>query len=382
MFGRHVRLFRLLGFDVKLDLSWLILAALITWSLASMLFPQSFPGLSNGVYWAMGLAGAIGVFLSVVVHEISHSVVARRLGLPIKAITLFVFGGVAEMGDEPDRARTEFLTAIAGPLSSAVLAGIFVGLAVLLDRLGLWPEGAGVFGALWQINLALAVFNLVPAFPLDGGRVLRAALWSATRDLRRATRIASLAGSAFGFFLVAAGVIFLFQGDFVMAIWGMLLGSFVHNAAQGSYRQLVARLVLRGEPVQRFMREDPVTVPYYISIEQLVEEIVYRHHHRLYPVMQDDTLIGCITTRDVKGLSRDVWSQHTVKELSHPCTPDNTTAPDVDAADVLGQMSRTGNTRLMVVSDDRLVGIVTLRDLLQYLFLKVDLEGKNVARSP
>jgi CBS domain-containing protein len=269
--------------------------------------------------------------------------------------------------------------AVAGPLASAVLGGVFYGLATLSATVSGWQAGVVVLAFLAEINLWLAAFNLVPAFPLDGGRLLRALLWRTTKNLRRATRIASLLGSAFGFVLIGAGVVFLFQGQIVYAIWGMLLGTFVHNAAQNSYRQLVARLMLRGEPVRRFMREDPVTVPYYISVAQLVDEIIYRHHHRLYPVMQDDALVGCITTRDVKALPREQWSQHTVKELSHACTAENTTSPDVDALVALGQMSRTGNSRLMVVEDDRLVGIVTLKDLLQYLMLKADLEGKDAA---
>jgi Zn-dependent protease/predicted transcriptional regulator len=377
MFGRRITLFRLLGFEVKLDLSWFLLAALITWSLARSLFPVSVPDQPGAVYWAMGFVGALGLFASVVLHEFSHSLVARRLGLPMKGITLFIFGGVAEMSEEPASARTEFLMAIAGPLASIGLAAVLLGLAVLLEFVRAPAPIVGVLGYLWPINLVLAAFNLVPAFPLDGGRVLRALLWATTRNLRRATRIASMTGSVFGFALAAVGVVFLFRGDLVTGIWGMLLGSFVHNAAQRSYRQLVARQALHGTPVSRFMREDPITAPYYISVEQLVEEIIYRHHHRLYPVMQDETLVGCITTKDVKELPRDEWSQHTVKSRSHPCTAENTIDPDVDAADALSQMGRTGNSRLMVVRGERLVGIVTLRDLVQFLYLKADLEGKN-----
>lgn len=381
MFGRRITLFRLLGFEVKLDLSWLLLAALISWSLATRLFPQTVPDLPGAAYWIMGLVGALGLFASVVLHEFAHSLVARRLGLPMKGITLFIFGGVAEMSEEPSTPRTEFLMAIAGPLASIALTGLFLGLAMLLEVLHAPAPVVGVLGYLWPVNLVLAAFNLVPAFPLDGGRVLRALLWALTRNLRRATRVASLAGSVFGFALSALGVVLLFRGDFVTGIWGMLIGSFVHNAAQRSYRQLVARQVLHGEPVSRFMREDPVTAPYHISVERFVDEIIYRHHHRLYPVMQDETLVGCITTKDVKGLPREEWSQHTVKSLSHPCTAENTIDPAVDAADALSKMGRTGNSRLMVVRDEQLVGIVTLRDLVQFLYLKADLEGRDAGRA-
>ena len=380
MFGRRFTLFHLLGFEVRLDLSWLILAALVSWSLADSVFPQYFPGERSAVYWAMGIAGAVGLFASVVVHEFTHSVVARRRGLPMKGITLFIFGGVAEMGDEPPNPRTEFLMAIAGPLASVGLAGVFFGVTALLEVVGAPAPVMGVFAYLWPINLVLAAFNLVPAFPLDGGRVLRAILWAATGNLRRATWFASITGSVFAFALMGLGVMSLFRGDFFTGIWWLLIGSFVHNAARSTYRSVVTRQVLRGEPVRRFMREDPITVPYYISIEKLVEEIVYRHHHRMYPVMQEDTLVGCITTLDIKGLPRAQWSQHTVKELSRPCTAENTISPDADATAALSRMTSSGNSRLMVVDEDRLVGIITLRDLLQFLTLKVDLEGKTLER--
>jgi Zn-dependent protease/CBS domain-containing protein len=381
MIGRRMTGFHLFGFDVRLDVSWVILGVLTVWTFAVGVLPASLPDLDDGVYWAMAVAGAVGLFVSIIVHELSHSIVARRLGLPIRAITLFVFGGAAETEDEPCSVRTELLTAIAGPASTAVLGGAFYGLAVLLDAVGSWTAVVTVLALVAEINLLLTAFNLVPAFPLDGGRVLRALLWRVTGDLRRATRVATLLGSGFGFLLIGSGAVLLFQGQLVAGIWALLIGSFVQRAAQSSYRRLLTRLMLRGETVRRFMREDPVTVPYYISVEQLVEEYVYRHHHRLYPVMQDDKLVGCITTRDIKRLPREDWSQHTVKEMSQACTAENTTAPDVDALVALRRMSRSGTSRLMVVDGDRLVGILTLGDLLQYLVLKTDLEGRDATRA-
>jgi Zn-dependent protease len=328
----------------------------------------------------MGIVGALGLFTSIVVHEFSHSLVARRFGLPMKGITLFIFGGVAEMEKEPPTAKAEFFMAIAGPAASVILGGILYGITVLGARSG-WPDPIiGVLSYLWSINLVLAAFNLLPAFPLDGGRVLRSALWGFTGRLAWATRIASLIGSGFGFLLIAMGVVTIVRGDFVGGIWWFLIGMFVRNASQTSYRQLVTRQLLEGEPVRRFMERNPVTVPYYISVEQLVEEYVYKHHFKMYPVVQEEKLVGCVSTRDVKAIPREQWDQHTVKEVSTTCSSENTIASDADATDALALMSRTGNSRLMVVEGDRLVGIIVLKDLLEFLSLKMDLEGKAIDR--
>ena len=380
MFGKRITLFRLLGFEVKIDLSWLIIAVLITWSLARAVFPAYFKELSGTTHVLMGIVGALGLFTSIVVHEFSHSLVARRFGLPMKGITLFIFGGVAEMEEEPPTAKAEFLMAIAGPGASVIVGGILYGITVLGARSG-WPDAViGVLSYLWSINLVLAAFNLLPAFPLDGGRVLRSVLWGVTGRLGWATRIASLIGSGFGFLLIALGVVFFIRGQFVNGIWWFLIGTFVRNASQTSYQRLVTRRLLEGEPVRRFMEENPVTVPYYISVAQLVENYIYKYHFKMYPVVQEEKLVGCITTRAVKAIPRQEWDQHTVKEASTTCSSENTIASDADATDALALMSQTGNSRLMVVDKDRLVGIIALKDLLEFLSLKMDLEGRAFER--
>jgi len=378
MFGKRITLFRLVGFEVRIDVSWVIVALLITWSLAGSVFPARYEGLSVPTYWWMGIAGAIGLFLSVVVHELSHSIVARRFGLPMRGITLFIFGGVAEMAEEPPSAKAEFFMAIAGPLASVAIAGIgFAGARLAAGSA--WPTSVlGVLDYLWSINLLLAAFNLIPAFPLDGGRVLRSALWGISGRIGWSTRIASGIGSAFGLAVIFFGIYSFFRGDLIGGIWLFLIGNFLRGAAQAAYQQLVTQRVLTGEPVRRFMVEDPVTVPYGISVEQLVEEYIYRHHHQMYPVLQGDELVGCVSARDVKRLPREEWPQTTVKALSTGCSEGNTISPGADAAEALALMRRTGNSRLMVVEDGRLVGVLTLKDLLTYLSLKTDLEGARI----
>ena len=373
MFGKRFDLFRVFGITIRLDASWFLVAVLITWSLARGVFPRTQPGLSGATYWAMGAAGALGLFLSVLVHEFAHALVARRKGIPIRGITLFLFGGVAEMEAEPPSAKAEFLMAGAGPLMTLGVALLCAGLVYAGGTA--WPRpAAGVLGYLTTINLVLAVFNLVPAFPLDGGRMLRAGLWHWKGDLRRATRIAAGIGSGFGLLLIGLGVIAIVTGNFIGGMWWVLIGMFVRSAAAASYQQVLLRQALEGEPVHRFMRTDPVTVPPSLSLETLVEDYIYRHHHELYPVTDDGRLAGCITTREVKAVPRSEWRQRTVASAAVACTPDTTVRPDTDAVEALAKMRRSGSSRLLVVEGERLVGLLTLKDLLGFFALKLDLE--------
>ena len=381
MFGRRITLFKLLGFEVRLDASWIILAFLVTWSLASGYFPAQDPGLDRADYWWMAAAAAVGLFGSIIVHEFAHSLVARRRGMPMKGITLFIFGGVAEMGGEPPSAGVEFQMAIVGPLTSAAIGII----GYLLYRAGQnsWPAPVtGVVHYLGWINWMLAIFNMVPAFPLDGGRVLRSAIWHYRGDLTRATRIASQVGEGFGILLIAAGLVSLFMGNVVSAIWWFILGMFLRSAAEQSYQQVLVRTGLEGEPITRFMTAHPVTVPPNISVEDLIDNYIYRYHHKMFPVVTgEDHLAGCVTAQAVSAVPREEWRQHSVQELMRPCSPDNTIAPDADAADALTKMSRTGLSRLMVVDHGHLLAIVALKDLLDFLTLKLELEGPGPRRA-
>jgi Zn-dependent protease len=373
MFGKGIRLFRILGFDVKVDPSWIVLAVLVAWSLSTGLFPMQVKDLSTGTYWMMGIVGAAGLFLSIIVHEFSHSLVARKGGMPMKGITLFIFGGVAEMGDEPPSPGTELMMAAAGPLASIAIALVFYG----LYSVGGWiPTPArAVIGYLALINGLLAGFNLVPAYPLDGGRVLRAILWGVKKDIHWATRVSSTVGSAFGFFLIFMGILNVLRGNFIGGMWWFLIGMFLNGAARASYQRLVTRRALEGESVRRFMSENPVTVPPSMTVERLVEDVVYKHHHKMYPVVTEDgRLEGCVSTRDVKSVPREEWARKTAGDLSSSCTPDNTIGPDEDATKALAAMNRSRESRLMVVAGDRLVGVLALKDLLDFLSLKVDLE--------
>jgi len=373
MFKKKIQLFKLLGFKVGVDITWFILAIFITWSLAEGLFPHYFKGFSISTYWWMAIGGALGLFASIIFHEFCHSIVARWYGLEMKGITLFIFGGIAEMEHEPANPKVEFYMAIAGPISS-VLLGVgfcFVRLAGL--RLG-WPEPVnGVLRYLMWLNFLLAGFNLLPAFPLDGGRVLRSILWASKGNLQWATRVASRLGSGFGLFLVIFGIFNFIAGNFLGGVWYFLIGMFIRAASEMSYKQVLARRALGGEQIQRFMKPNPVTVPAGISIRQLVEDYFYKYHYKMFPVLDDGHLVGYVSSSQVKEVPKEQWAQQTVKDLVKPCSDENTITPDTDAIKGLAVMTRTGNSRLMVVDKGRLVGVITLKDMLKFISLKIDL---------
>ncbi len=375
MFGKGITLFRLFGFKVKIDLSWLILGLLITWSLAQGLFPNMYEGLGSTTYWIMGIAGALGLLFSIVFHELWHSLIARRFGLSMKGITLFIFGGVAEMTEEPPSPKAEFFMAVAGPISSIVLGlglfGVYF-LGVSVD----WPKPlTGVINYLSFLNLILAGFNLLPAFPLDGGRVLRSVLWGWKDNIRWATQISSKIGGALGIALIVIGVLELFLGNLIGGVWLAVIGLFIRGASQSAYQQMLIRRSLEGERVRRFMKSDPITVSPSLTVENLVEDYIYKHHYKMYPVAENGRLIGCVTISQVKTIPKEERETYTVGELAVKCSDNNTIGPDEDAMKALTIMRKTNSSRLMVAEGDKLIGVITLKDMMGLLSLKIDLEG-------
>lgn len=381
MFGRPLKLFTLLGFDIKVDASWVFLAALVTWSLGTQYFPQVYEGFDERTYWAMGAAGAFGLFGSIIFHELAHSVVARAFGMRIKGITLFIFGGVAELEDEPPSAVAEFLVAIAGPLSSLFLAWAafrIVDISNPGDEAIATPPLA-VIGYLGLINLILAIFNMLPAFPLDGGRAFRAVLWWFTGNMQRATLTAARVGSFFGMlFIVLGGYSALFAGNVVGGMWWVLIGLFLRGAAGAARVTEITRRYMQGEPVARFMVRDPIAVPLDLDLQSVVDNYIYRHFHDVYPVTDNEGVaFGVLHTKTVNRMAQQELSQTRVRDVMEPLGAENMIAPNFDAIRAINLMNRTGNARLLVVDHGHLVGIVTLRDMLRLLELKMDLDPRQ-----
>jgi len=377
LFGRSFEIFRVFGFPIRLHPSWVPVAALVTWSLASGVFPALAPGLSPAAYWWISGLAMVGLFASVILHEVSHSLVARRYGIPIRGITLFFFGGVAEMAGEPPSARSELLVAAAGPAASLVVGGAGWFLVTALMALGAPAPLSAVIGYLALTNAVLALFNLVPAFPLDGGRILRSLLWSWKGDLRRATRISTGIGTGFGYLMIGLGILrALWSSDWVGGIWWVLLGLFVRSAASGAYQQLLLRQVLEGEPVARLMHPHPVAVPRSLSLADWTRDYVYRYPFKMFPVL-DDTgrLAGCITVRRLQEIPREEWDCQTVGAFVERCGPENTVTADADALGALSLMSASGVSRLMVVEGDTLLGVLSLKDLLRFFTFRTEVEG-------
>lgn len=363
MFGKRYTLFKLFGFAIRIDTSWLAICLVVVYSLAEFLFPAICRGLPGMTYWWMGTAGALGLFSSVIFHELSHSVVARRYGVNVRGITLFMFGGVAEMDEELPDPKSELLMAISGPISSLALGGLLFGLNFFGARLE-WPlPVSGVVIYLAAVNILLSVFNLIPAFPLDGGRVFRALVWNCKNDLEGATRLASYIGQGFGVLLATFGIFSILRKSIMAGAWWMVIGIFLCHASRTSYRQLLARKALEGAPVRRFMKPNPVIVSSSISVKEFMF-----HHSKdgwMFPVVKSGRLIGCITSEGLKRIPRREWDRYLVEDVAGECSPENTIAPETDAGKALSRMYRFGVNRLIVADGYRVLGMVALNDMLR-----------------
>jgi Zn-dependent protease/CBS domain-containing protein len=380
MFGNRLQILRLAGIPIYLDLSWLFILLLITWSLEET-FRQSLPDYQAVSYWVMGLVTAVAFFVCILLHELGHSLVARSSGIPIRGITLFLFGGVAEMTSEPPSAAKEFWMAIAGPVVSLVLGILFLILALVGNQSDWSPAIIAILEYLGSINLVVLAFNLIPGFPLDGGRVLRSILWASTGSLRKATRWAAAVGQGFAWFLIAVGVYLLFSQAWITGIWFGLIGLFLNNAARASYQQVLIREGLKGEPVSRFMNPEPIVVPPDLNLRTWVEDYVYRYHRKTFPVAVNGRLQGVITTRALQKVPREEWDQRAVGDVMIHDLRAVSIRPETDALDALAKMQQTGHSRLLVTDGEQLIGIVSLKDLLRFLQMKMELEPEERERT-
>lgn len=364
MFGHSIKLFDLFGFEIKVDASWLLIAGLIVWSLSSGYFPQVLPGLGEGAYLGLSVAAMLGLFGSLILHELAHSLVARRDGLGIGGITLFLFGGVAELVDEPKSAASEFRIAIAGPIMSFILAGLF-GLAVVVTG----PEGviSTLLAYLASINLVLAVFNLIPAFPLDGGRVLRAWLWQRSGDMLEATRKASGAGTVLALGLMGLGLFSALSGGGVGGAWLVLIGFFVLNASRGAYQRLLVQDSLRGRRVAELMTADPWTAAPDATLAEVADGVMLAHAVSFVPVTEAGVVVGYVDAAMMRVIPRAEWGTTTTGEAMAPVDESCVIAPRASAEEALNRLTQGPHRKLIVVEGRQVRGIVSLRDLMGHI---------------
>lgn len=379
---------RLFGVEIRLDGSLLIIFALVTFNLGAGLVPRWHPDWSAVATWSLAVGAAVLFFASLLAHELAHAFVARALGVPVNRVTLFLFGGLAHMEREPPSPRAEFLIAAVGPLTSfglgalALAGGAFLAGPTLVAAAGEGPEAA--FAAmqglgplatilLWvgPVNLVLGVFNLVPGFPLDGGRVLRAILWGVTDDLVKATRWASNAGRAVAWGLMGLGVLNLFGGAFASGLWLMVIGWFLNNAARSSYQQVLVKQALEAVPVARLMRTRLDTVSPDVSIDELVRDHVLTGDQHAFPVEQGGVLQGLVCIHDLRKVPQAQWAHTPVGAVMTPYDTLETLTPKADAEQALEKLARREVEQLPVVDDEaHLLGLVRRQDLVRWLALQ------------
>jgi Zn-dependent protease len=365
MFGTAWRVGRIAGVEVRIDSSWAVIALLVTYSMylrAAFLYRD----LSGGAAVGLAVLAAVLFFGSVLVHELAHALVSQARGIRVQDITLFAFGGATRARVESRGPGDEFLIAVVGPLTSLLLAGLFwlidvVGRGVLSTPL------VGTFGYLGWTNLVLAGFNLVPGFPLDGGRLLRSAIWKATGSLARATRIASLAGQGVGWLLVAAGVAFLLAGNLAGGIWFAFIGWFLVQAARSSYQELQLRELLRGVEAEDVMAGNLLRIPPELTLRDAVDDYFMRYDHGAFPVDEHGRTIGLLTLRGVRRVPREQWPSRRVRDHMVPLGDQVLVAPDARMDAVLGKLQDGEAGRVLVVQDGEVVGIITPSDLTRWL---------------
>jgi Zn-dependent protease/CBS domain-containing protein len=359
------RLGRVAGIEIGVHWSWLLVAGLIVWSLADGVFPHTNPGLSDGAYIAMAIVAALAFFASILLHELGHAIQAQRDGVAIDGITLWVFGGVAHLRGQPPTARAELRMALAGPAVSLVL-----GLAFLLVALALpLPEAIdGVVFWLGQINLYLLVFNLIPALPLDGGRMLRALLWARRRDFASATRTAGALGRGFGRLLIAGGlVLVIFVGDFG-GLWLVFLGWFLLVAAETELQLATAGHTLTELMVSQVMVRDPVAVDARTSVEDFIARVFLPTRYTAYPVLERGRPVGIVSFRRALEIPGEAWPRIPVSEIMVPAA-EACIEPDAPLSEALPRLAAGDVRRLLVCRDGQLVGLLSLTDVSRLLEL-------------
>lgn len=367
MHGATIRIARIQGIAIEIHLSWVLILGLVSWTLADTVFPDQYSGWSTGAYWATGVVAALLLFVAVLTHELAHAVIAIRRGVPVPRITLFVFGGVSEMAKQPETARAEFAIAAVGPATSFVIAAIAGALTLTLG--GTNEKFEAIVGYLATINVLLGVFNLLPAFPLDGGRVLRSILWGRGHNLRRATETAAKVGELFGYSLMGVGVLFVLSGFLVNGIWFGFIGWFLLNAARGEASQLQLDTILRPLRARNVMHQEFISVLPGIPVQEVVDRYMLEKGERAVMVANDGAVLGILTVTDVQRVARAEWPTTPAQRVMTPRDKVATVSAETPALDVLQLLGERRLNQVPVLEDGRMVGLITRRELLDRVLL-------------
>jgi Zn-dependent protease/CBS domain-containing protein len=353
-----------MGIPVRVHFSWLLVFGLITWSLSTLYFPKAAPQLPELSYWVGGSLAASLLFVSVAFHELSHCLVALKYRLPIANITLFIFGGVSQMKGEPPNPKAELLIAIAGPFSSFILALFFF--LISISGFVTHPVARALFSYLTQLNFVLGVFNLIPGFPMDGGRVVRASIWSKTRNFFYATKRASRYGQNIALFFIIFGFLSVFAG-FPGALWLMIIGWFLHTAAHASYQQAGIQETLTGIKVKDIMVRDVVAIPSGESVEHVVNDYFLRYGYGGFPVVDRTDFFGFVTLKEIKDIPKEQWRDTRVSQIIIPHQKRWEVSADDDALKALEVMITEDKGRLAVTDKEKMVGLITRNGITGYI---------------
>jgi Zn-dependent protease/predicted transcriptional regulator len=371
---KSFRVFRLGGIQIVIDFSWIIIFLLVVYTMAAGSPAGTQAGFISAQYWIMGLVAGMLFFMSVLLHELAHSLVAIKHGVRVIAIRLFIFGGLTQVSSEPESGRQELLIALAGPAASLLLGFGFGFLFVLMFLSGQTGPVAVVAGYLATANILLGIFNLIPGFPLDGGRVLRAILWDRWGDMARATRVVSQVGGSLALFLIILGILLFVLGQSLASgLWLVLIGLFMKQSAMGSYQAVVLRESLAGVKIRQVMKENIVSVDWLAPLDELVRDYIYKYQFTNFPVFNRDELVGMVTLPQVKQVQKELWMFKQVRDIMTPIEQVQYLRPTDDATEAFRRMVSEDLGRMPVIEGGRLVGIVSQRDLLDLFKIKSDL---------
>lgn len=355
------------GIQIEVNGSWLVIFGLVTYMLATNYFPQNYPDWHPVLRWLMGSIIALLLFVSVLLHELSHSLVSKSLGIQVKKISLFIFGGIAQIEKEPDSPGKELKIGIAGPAMSVFLFIFLTLLANIIANFGA-PEIILVpLTYIAQVNLILAIFNMVPAFPMDGGRVLRALIWHFSGNLQKATKISSSMGGLFGYFLIFTGIFWVMTGDIINGIWFILIGWFINQASHASYQQTVMSNLFDEIRVSAFMTAKVIAVDYHISVQELVDSYFYNFKFTSFPVKRFDEVIGIVNLDRVRSVPREAWKQTTAGGITTPLEDNLVVSPNDTVSTAMTKIFGNSIGRVLVMDQAALIGIVSRTDILNYL---------------